>query len=324
MQQDEGLIKFVAQKNGLGLIGGTRRFSSGFMNRVYDLGGKYVLKVESDDPERKNCLRGQKALVDRLVAAGAKVPRIFEEGDYENRRYLLMEKLAGESLPRLWPKLNDSAREAILEQLAGQLRIFHGITFDSYAIRVSRARDFATFAEALRDSTDFAKINRDRLGEPERKIVAYLEVFFERNIHLLAGIGPAVFVHNDIHFENIFVEGTRLVGIIDFDRWCKAPPEYELNKIMDFFHMPAWYVEDDLQQQYQNPMEAEVRRLKKYYPTLFRVPHLLDLLRLFQVEGALWLITKYQSGYWQKTAFKSLHSVFEDFYQSDWLEKVLG
>ena len=133
----------------------------------------------------------------------------------------------------------------------------------------------------------------------------------------------SVFVHNDIHFENVFIDQGKLVGIIDFDRWSKAPPHYELSKFLDFVQTPSWYVEDRLESKYKNSLVDAAVWLKKYYPNLFVSPYLTDKVRLYFVDTVVWLLRGYNKGKWRKSVINEIQQKFKILFQTDWLEQIL-
>lgn len=324
MVNDKDIIEYVLSKNGLSINQKITMFESGQKNRVYDVGSEFIIKIEGDGPKNQNCLKGQKQISEKLISIGAKVPRIIEEDVYQGKRFLLMGKVKGKILTRLWLKMGKEQRQDAMRQIAEQIKLFHTLRFESFALKTYKGREFQTFKQTIEEAVDFSLINRSALTIEQREILEYLEDFFVNKIHILEKKEQAVFVHNDIHFENIFFSSDKLVGIIDFDRWSKAPLDYELHKTIDFFHTPFRYVEKPLEPKYKEAMVAEIKWLKKYYPELFQSKDLLDRIRLYYIETAIWLINLYQNGNWGDSAMVELSEKFKDFYKGDWLNKALG
>jgi len=319
---DKKVIKHLLARNNLSATSSINKFQSGQTNRVYDLGGEYIVKIESNRPQDKDCLKGQKEISDELINTGAKIPKILEEDVYSGQRYLLMEKLKGENLAHVWWDKTDKEKENIIAQLTNELKIFHALKFKDYSLRAYRGKSFPTMKQAIIEATDFSIINISKLETEHKKMVAYLEEFFADNINVLDSKAGSVFVHNDIHFENIFVQGDNLVGIIDFDRWSKATPDYELHKIIEFFHSPDKFVKKELESKYKGLMAEEIKLIKKYYPALF-TDDFLTRFRLCYVQTIIWLVSQCQAGRWSKEVMGYALEMVENFYTGDWLKRVL-
>lgn len=320
MMDDKEIIKHVISKLGLPAAEKPRKFESGQTNKVYGIGNEYIVKIQSDHPDLPDRLKGQKQISEKLLEAGAKVPRIIDEDEYDGKTVLLIEKLEGQILTHLWPEMDDEQREDVVRQIAEQLKLFHSIKFESFVLMANRGNKSSSFMKAVKEAKDLRSIDRSKLGEEQLDMVEYLEDFFTNKISILDGEEQSVFVHNDIHFENIFVKHGQLIGIIDFDRWSKASRDYELNKMLDFLNSPSWYVEKDLEPKYQESLTQPIKWLKQYYPELFAADDLIDRMRLYYVETMIWLINQYLKG---KCGEAKLSKKFADFYTGDWLAKML-
>ncbi len=316
---DQKIINYVLSKNGLPTQNKVRRFQSGQMNRVYNL-GEYILKIEGDKYHKH--FHGQQEITDKLIKLGAKVPKITDSGECLDKPYLLIKKLTGKILTHLWLDMNEIEREKIIAELAEQLKIFHSLKFDSFSLKACKGKSFPTFNQTFAKVIDFNAVDETKLSKRQKGIVDFLKDFYKNNLHLITGQEQAVFVHNDIHFENLFVEDGSLTGIIDFDRWTKAPVDYELHKTIDFVLGPFRYVEKQLEADFQKPLDQVVRWLKKYYPELFASKNLADRIRLYYIETAIWLIEAFQHGTWTESGPVELEENFHSLYKTNWLEQV--
>ncbi|MBI4050770.1 MAG: phosphotransferase [Candidatus Doudnabacteria bacterium] len=321
---DSEIIKIVANKNKLVLNREPARFTSGFVNHVYDL-DKFVLKIEDGSEYYKGILKPQGAVLGKLINAGAKVPKVFDTGDLEGRFYVLMEKVPGTNLSYDWLKFNLVEKESFIEQIAQQMQIFHSIKFDTYAITILAKKRFKNLRDSVANFVNFKKIDKTKLKKEFVADVEFLESFFEKNMHILNEHNTAVLVHTDISLENVFYQSNKIAGIIDWDWACQAPKDYELWEISDAFYNPKRRVEDQLKPFYEGyQMTEEFGFLKKYYPAMFATPNLINRIRIFIMDDLIDRFVYYQNGKATESLLVETQRQIKDFYKEDWLSKCLN
>lgn len=321
---DSKIIQSVIKKNKLSELIETKCFSSGSINRVYNLGGKYALKVEGKGEHE--ILKPAQEITAKLLAKGAKVPKIIDFGAFEDNRYILMEMVAGNNLVYDWMSFNDSQKEGFIEQLAEQLQLWHSIPCHNYSMPIVSYNSFDNLKPAIERLTDkeINIIQKDKLPKEIADKIDMLVQFYHDNISSLDETGTAVMVHQDIHLENIFHQDGQLTGIIDLDWACQAPKDYELWKIMDTFHRPKFTVEEKVEHLYGDyQMTKELGWLKKYYPALFKVSNLSNRVRLYYLDPFFETLIDYQNGLWKGRGIQKAVDKIKDFYQNSWLDEVL-
>lgn len=325
---DSKIVQFVRQKNKLKEPLEAKRFSSGVINRVYDLTGQYVLKIEGDaeDGNGHPILKPLPDLTAKLLAKGAKVPKILDFDTVDGKRYVLMEKAQGNNLSYDWMSFSDSKKEKMIAQLAEQLQIWHSITFNEYCIPIVGEKPFKNLRPAIERlaTKEINGIKKDKLPKDFLPSVEVLEQFYHDNIGSLDETNTAVLVHHDIHLENIFYKDAELTCIIDLDWISQAPRDYELWKILDTFHAPKYTVEEHLEPLYEGyQMTKELGWLKKYYPNLFKVKNLPNRIRLYYLDPLLETVIDWQNGRWSKRALAKVADKVRDFYQNSWLDEAI-
>lgn len=311
------IISQVVKKNNINALK-IQQFDSGEVNKVFNINDSYVVKIEGDPKYAKGVLLGQPEKVEALIKKGAKVPRILDYGEIDGKNYLLMEKVEGQHLISNWLQLSARQKENYIEQIAEQLKIFHSVKSDKYF------GSCENFKDAIITETDFSSVNKTTLALEYVNSVELLENFYQKNIERLNEKNTAVQTHNDLHFENIFCKDDKITGIIDFDYAYFAAKDFELRKLIDFSYDPADYLSGDLELQYKGvQLFAEIKMLKKYYPELFAQKDLLDRLRLYLIGELLWTISGVQAGRWSENALIKTQKKIVDWYQNDWLERLL-
>jgi len=317
------IIKLIAQKNGLE-VKSLSCYVSGQINYVYELNNKYVVKIQGDLAYAQGVLKPQTEITSRLLRAGAKVPKILNAGEISGKPYLMMEKLPGNNLVYDWIKFSLKKKENFMAQLAEQLKIFHSLRFDQYAITMNQGQYRTNLKDAIEVETDFKRIDKNNLRKEYVNDIELLEQIYEMNKAALDEEKTAVLVHNDVHLENIFYQDGEITGLIDLDWISQAPRDYELWKLADVFYDPKKTVEKKLEPLYENyRMTRECGWLKKYYPQLFASPSLVIRIKLFSLENLINKIVDYQKGRWSEKVMLNVQKQVNVFYRSDWLEKLL-
>src|SRR3989344_985882 len=209
MTDNSGIVEEVIRKNKLPSPPNTTRYTSGIMHNVYDL-GDYVLKIEGDAEYAKGSIGHQRGILDKLVSIGAKVPKVLDSAIIENKPYLLMEKLSGSLIANDWMKFDMKQKEKFIAELAEELGKYHSLKSPQYSLPICSDTHFQNLDAALRRIVDFDEVKMDLLSEEHRSNVDLLRKFYEENIDSLNEENTAIFIHNDIHLENIFYEGEHI------------------------------------------------------------------------------------------------------------------
>jgi len=305
------LIASVLAKNNLDPSLPIKRYTGGQINFVYQVGNDFVLKIEKD----LDVTPHQESLVKLAVDAGAKVPKIHDAGNVDGRRYLLMDRIRGEKLSGAWHTFDDERKESFIKQICEQMKILHSIKFDKYSPQ--RPKEFDTLLESIEWQMSQTKVDRGKLDDLAQANLDLLNDYYEEHEHILDERGEAVFVHNDLHFENILFEGDEISGIIDFDFSRQFAKDFELRCLVDFFFAPKYYVEEDLEPIWLKfQLGNELNWFKKYYPELFSHPQILTRFRLFIMNQILCDV--------RDGAVYKMNERVDAYFKGDWLEKNLA
>ena len=305
--QHKERIKQILDKNNINKTLKARRFSGGQVNLTYQIGNEFVLKIDND----WGVIDHQPSIMKLGIDAGAKIPKIIDAGIIDGRSYMLMEKLPGKKLSCDWPGLSETKKETLIKQICEQLEILHSITFDKYS--TDRKSKFDTMLEAYDSEVDFSEIDYNKLDKETTSSVELVKEFYQDNRQLLNERGAAVFVHNDLHFENILYQNNEITGLIDFDFSRQMAKDHELWHMIDFFFNPLFYVVKPLHSKWSNyKLGNEIQMFQKYYPELFSHPDLMTRLRLYLVCHIVYALS---------TGGNAANIKTNNYYKSDWLEQ---
>lgn len=306
----KSILNKILQKNDLSSEN-IQEFSWWQINHTYQIGDKYVLKLQND----LDVVIHQVSLIQEVKSKGALVPHIFDYGMIDGKEYMLMEKIAGRKLSESWHIFNKNQKESFIKQICEQLQIFHSTSFNLYSTQ--RPKEFSTWEEAIENYTDLTIIEGKEFDSQSSENIKLISDYYEKYKYLLNDVSPSVLIHNDLHFENILFEGDKITAILDFDFARQAPKEYELWHLVDFFHTPKYFVEDSLEDTWDKfTLGDELLLFKKYYPELFQDENLIHRLRIYFIED---ILSHYEAGFPER----SNHQI-NSYFKKNWLEKKLG
>lgn len=308
------IIQLVLKKNQLNTDLPYTQYFGGQINDTFLIGDLYVLKVEKD----LDVLKHQPEIIELGIQAGAKIPKIIDSGVVAGKQYLLMEKIQGNKLSASWLAFSDYQKENFIVKIAEQLKILHSVHFKKYSPQ--RPREFDNLKDSLeyftKKQTEFVTKDNKTFDARTTENISFVRNYFDENISKLNETGTAVFVHNDLHFENIMYQDDTITGLIDFDFARQAPRDYELWHLLDFFNTPVYYVEKKLEDMWKKyEMGNEIQLFKKYYPELFAHPDLATRLKLYfmdQIFGDL-----------QWGAIDKFNQKADQYFRTDWLDRVV-
>ncbi|KAK7973796.1 hypothetical protein PG989_015644 [Apiospora arundinis] len=174
--------------------------------------------------------------------SGVPVPKVHCAFVHKDSAYIVMERIQGESLPRVWQQLSTDSRTKIIDHLRRILQELRalkppadigvqsctgGSLYDSRNTRaVPRMGPWKTihdFHTWLRDDMEPGENPPDNWNEQEQDWTDLREMAALQN-----GPWPAsVFTHGDLNPSNIFVRGDEVVGIIDWETAGWYPDYWE-------------------------------------------------------------------------------------------------
>lgn len=259
----------------LRLHAASRRISSIFRRRrphvghVYPLSRHMLVKTGSD-------VRLAEAATMRFIAENTSipVPKVLSAFVRNGAAYIVMERIQGQELAKLWHRLSDQTRASLLDQLrqmVDELRALQPPT--EFAVgsctggslqdfRQSRAPPPVRFGP-FRTVQDFHSWLRDGLKQGQAEITEQADLN-DVNEMIARQDGPwppPVFTHGDLNPSNILVRDDKIVGIIDWEMsgWYPHYWEYTSLKIGSYLVNPVW---DDNIDKFLSPLPDEMKMEK--------------------------------------------------------------
>lgn len=281
---DEYMPKLLAAHSQLwGAAPEPVRLSAGFTNTVFTV-GKFILKICHDPANEADFRRegeflllhgGDFPFVPQLYACSC--TRITTPFYYE-----ILERIDGAALYSVWPELRKSERQRVIDTLGymiSELHMMKGAKLDWRKINrdaVSAALD-AVGGQRCLSGDDLARL---------RALLPRFDGFFGE-------AERAVFIHNDLHFDNlIYDRGT--LKLIDFERSRYAPPDMELDILLRMCREPAKFAGAEFEPFVRREdYEGIEKRLRKACRELFEAPRLNERLAVYELIYELRQLARY-------------------------------
>lgn len=180
------------------------------------------------------------------------VPKVHCAFEEKGQTYILMERIDGETLARVWGQRSDESRAQILRQLkaivdelrgipalpkTGVSNVDGGPIFDHRLPRQSSWGPFQTIQEFHRELRSGIHVGdiEDDASSPGVKDMA--------SFHEQAWQCP-VFTHGDLSALNILVRGDEVVGLVDWETAGWYPPYWEYTSAKHANPQNLWWQDE--------------------------------------------------------------------------------
>lgn len=269
----ENLIKELVNKysNVFGNNPSINKINVGFTNTLYNIDDKYILKI-CTNIDNENSFRNEISFYENNQD-NPYIPK-FILGDTSKNDipyyYEILEKVEGVSLYNIWHTLKETEREDIIKQLCTALKGFHYSKKEPY--------DWLKYQQDL--FTKYYSKTKELFNNKDQLIIE--NAYDEFNKYLVDN-GEFAFLHNDLHFDNIFYYNGQ-IKIMDFERAIYGPLDFELDILYRMCRKPWKYASEETEkytklEDYEHIMEY----MKKYYPDLFNNPYLKQRIYIYDI-----------------------------------------
>ena len=258
------------------------KINIGFTNTLYRINDSYIVKVCTDINNEEDFKKEidfynsnkENTLIPKLYYSDT----IKEDVPYF---YEILEKVNGVSLYNVWHTYSEEQREDIIRQLCDAMKQMHSIKGDRYNWTEYMKKEFNPLYEKAKELNIFSDEEQKLLEQAYSDFDKYLES------------DEFVLVHNDLHFDNIFVDNGK-IKIIDFERSMYAPRDFELDIFYRMIRKPWKFASEETEEytdasQYSNIMSY----INKYYPELVNIPNLYERLGIYDIVYFLAQLVKH-------------------------------
>lgn len=258
------------------------KINVGFTNTLYRINDSYIVKVCTDINNEENFKKEidfynsnkENTLIPKLYYSDAMkedVPYFYE----------ILEKVNGVSLYNVWHTYSEEQREDIIRQLCDAMKQMHSIKGDRYNWTEYMKKEFNPLYEKAKEL--------DIFSDEEQKLLEQAYYDFDKYLES----DEFVLVHNDLHFDNVFVDNGK-IKIIDFERSMYAPRDFELDIFYRMIRKPWKFASEESEEyteagQYSNVMSY----VNKYYPEIVNTANLYERLGIYDIVYFLAQLVKH-------------------------------
>ena len=280
----ENIINKIIESNKI-LFGNNpiiNKINIGFTNTIYNVNDSFIIKICSniDNEEKfKKEIEFYKANKDNDL-----IPKLYysniEKKDIPYM-YEILERIDGVSLYNVWHTYSEEQREDIIRQLCDAMKKMHSVKGKKYDWSNYMKNRFNCSYEKVKELNIFNKEEQDLLEQA----YSYFDKYLKSDEFVL--------IHNDLHFDNIFVDNGK-IKIIDFERSMYAPRDFELDIFYRMIRKPWKFASEETEEytdinQYINIMSY----VQKYYPELLSNPNRYVRLGIYDMVYFLSQLVKY-------------------------------
>lgn len=270
----EEIINSILKQNMalFGMSPKVEKINVGFTNAVYKINDSFIIKICINSNNEKEF---QKEIdFYKMNKECSFIPKLYDSNTDKidvPYFYEIIEKVDGVSLYNVWHILNEEQREEIIKKLCIVMKCIHNNIGESYDWGQKIKDQFTLLYEEAKKLSIFKQEEQKLLDS------AYLE--FEK--YLVSN--EFVFIHNDLHFDNIFLNEGK-IKLIDFERSMYAPRDFELDILYRMIRKPWKFASEEVEQYIDSNHYSKIMfYIEKYYPELVNIPNLYKRLAIYDI-----------------------------------------
>lgn len=280
-------IEKIFRINNLGNINSLEKVEVGFTNKVYIINNNIIIKICEDESNQKNF--EAEVFLYKLFQDQIPVPKIilFDKSKKVYKKFFMIyPKIEGENLYTQWHLLTNKQRKKIIKQLCGILKIINKTPPVEFVKKFNGKNPISWHDKVINNiQNSLKKVAKNKLLPPE--LIKIIKKFINEN-HLVLNEQNLALVYWDAHFDNILVQGTKIVGILDFERTDVSSIDFGLDIIKRMVEYPKKYMSEKFEKFAKKEDYALLLEwFREFYPELFQFKDLEKRLALYALEHDL-------------------------------------
>ena len=248
------------------------KINVGFTNTLYRINDSYIVKVCTDienEEDFKNEINFYNSNKDNNL-----IPKLYYSTiDKKTVPYFyeILEKVNGVSLYNVWHTYSEEQREDIIRQLCEAMKQMHKVKGEKYNWSEYMKKEFDSVYKKVKEM--------NIINDEEQMLLEQAYLDFDKYLES----DEFVLVHNDLHFDNIFVDNGR-IKIIDFERSMYAPRDFELDILYRMIRKPWKFASEETEKYTKSSDYANIMTyIEKYYPELIHIKNLYKRLAIYDI-----------------------------------------
>lgn len=284
---DQKTINKIFLHYDLGIVKSVKKIEIGFTNKVYLVNDKFILKCCEDLDNEWRFAR--EVFFYNFFKNKIPVPRVKV---YDNskktykRLFMIYPKIEGNNLYSKWHLLQNKERKHITKQLCRILREISESPYRKFVKKFKLNSSVNWHDKILSQiQSSLKKVERKKLLSPD--FIKKIKNFVETNQHVLTEQKIAL-VYWDAHFDNILVNGDKIVGVLDFERVELSSIDFTLDIIKRMVEYPKKYMSEEFEKFARKDDYSKLLEwFREFYPDLFEFKNLDKRLDLYAIEHEL-------------------------------------
>jgi hypothetical protein len=256
----------------------------GFINEVY-LTERYVVKLYA----KNNSSGYKKELWFYKNAAPFYAPALIAYGE----NYIIMERIYGTGLYRLWRDMNDAERKRTVEKIARIISHINSADYSEAKEIFGFSSDFKShlinyFELLLSEVIKSDGIPRELADEVKSYVNANSIYLDDKNLYL---------TYTDLHFDNLIMTNDGGLYLIDYEMMKAAPKDFVLDVWQRMLIHPFTYAnENDHELTEAKDYIYIMTWLREYAPDIFSHPHVKERVNIYGMRYELDILRNYPMG----------------------------
>lgn len=281
---DQKITEQIFLHYGLGEIKSFQKIEIGWTNKVYSVNNDFILKVCEDEGNEEKFER--EVFFYKFFENKIPVPKIRV---YDNSKkiygkfFMIYPKIMGDNLYSKWHLLNNEQRKNIVAQLCLILKLISKSPYEEFVKRFN-VNSSVNWRDKIVSQINNSLVQIEKRGLLQPEFIQSVKDFVERNSNVLTEqkIG---FVYWDAHFDNILVQDTKIVGILDFERTELSSIDFNLDIVKRMVEYPKKYMSEEFEKFAKKEDYAQLLDwFREFYPELFDFRNLDKRLELYAIE----------------------------------------
>lgn len=284
---DEKIIKLIFLQNNLEEVKSIKKIETCFTNKVYSINDKFILKVCEDEGNEENF----KIEVFLYNFFKDKIPvpkiKVFDNSKkIYGKFFMIYPKIEGDNLYSKWHLLSNANRKNLIKQLCEILKVINKSPYDEFMkkFKVNSSKNWHDkILNQIQNS--LKKIEQKKLLSSA--FIQSIKKFIDNN-HTVLKEQKMALVYWDVHFDNILIQDTKIVGILDFERTELSSIDFTLGVIKKMVEHPKKYMSEDFEKFAKKEDYAQLLNwFQEFYPELFDFENLDKRLDFYSIKHDL-------------------------------------